>query len=173
MQLKELGDEGLEERLQSATQSPARPAHRLTQLVADTVPTGRPVLVLELSRGGQDAATSEQLGDLAAKLVAAGADALAVKTDAEVTPEPLKDLLAVTQAATAAAKRRSAAGGAFTAAAQVPPPVLQRDWFIHPLQVGLFRLHVASWIAVGAASRPDSRRNAPQPPVEFCCSADC
>ncbi|EFN54727.1 hypothetical protein CHLNCDRAFT_135426 [Chlorella variabilis] len=133
-QLQELGEEGLEERLQSATQRPARPAHRLTQLVADVLPTGRPVLVLELSRGGDATATSEQLGELAARLVAAGADALAVKTDAEDTAEPLKDLLTVTQSALAAS-RRCVGAGLIAAEAAVPPPVLQRDWFIHPLQI--------------------------------------
>ena len=67
--------------------------------------------------------------------MAAGADALAVKTDAEDTAEPLKDLLTVTQSALAAS-RRCVGAGLIAAEAAVPPPVLQRDWFIHPLQVG-------------------------------------
>ena len=87
--MAELGDEGLEERLQSATQAPARPPHRLAQAIAETVPTGRPVLVLELARG-PGAEDSSQLGVLAAAALRAGADALCVKTDSDDTPEPLK-----------------------------------------------------------------------------------
>lgn len=101
---------------------------------------GRPVLVLELARGAE-APTSEELGQLAAALVTAGADALAVKTDAADTPEPLKDLLAVSQSAGEAAKRRQPRGGAMAAAAagglgggptasELGVPVLQRDWYL-------------------------------------------
>ena len=140
-QLKELGEEALEERLQSATQSPARPNFRLARLIAEVAPTGRPVLVFELARGAGTAASSEQLGELAVQLVAAGADALAVKTDSEDTPQPLMDLLAVIQAAGRASGSRLSELAAQMAAAsgargRGPPPVLQRDWFIHPLQVG-------------------------------------
>lgn len=46
--------------------------------------------------------------------MAAGADALVVRTDSEDTPEGLKDLFTVCQA--------------------VRVPVLRRDWMIHPLQ---------------------------------------
>ncbi|KAL4444701.1 hypothetical protein ABPG77_002518 [Micractinium sp. CCAP 211/92] len=144
-QLQELGEEALEERLRSATSSPARPPHRLTELIASVVPQGRPVLVLELARGAE-APTSEELGQLAAALVAAGADALAVKTDAADTPEPLKDLLAVSQSAGEAAKWRQPRGGAMAAAAggglgggstaaELGVPVLQRDWYLHPIQI--------------------------------------
>lgn len=88
-QLQELGDENLEERLRSATKTPAWPAHRLAQLIAETVPTGRPVLVLEVARG-PGAESAQQLGELAKAALAAGADALCVKTDSDDTPEPLK-----------------------------------------------------------------------------------
>lgn len=202
-QLQELGEEALEERLRSATSSPARPPHRLTELIATIVPQasaaaarphvpvraaacaaaehkgtgclptlplrpaaskpssysapqwcsaqpthphllhmlqGRPVLVLELARS-PEAPSSESLGQLAAALVAAGADALAVKTDAADTPEPLKDLLAVSRSAGEAAKRRQPRGGAMAAAAagglgggptaaELGVPVLQRDWYL-------------------------------------------
>ena len=141
-QLKELGEEAMEERLQSATQNPARPNNRLARLIAEVVPTGRPVLVFELARGGSGstAASSEQLGELAAQLVTAGADAFAVKTDSEDTPQPLMDLMAVIQAASRASGGRLTPAAAQMAAASGvrglgAPPVLQRDWFIHPLQV--------------------------------------
>ncbi|KAL4427615.1 hypothetical protein ABPG75_001704 [Micractinium tetrahymenae] len=144
--LQELGEEALEERLRSATSTPARLSHRLTELIATIVPQGRPVLVLELARG-PEAPSSESLGQLAAALVAAGADALAVKTDGADTPEPLKDLLAVSQAANEAAKRRQPHGGVMAAAAaagglgggptaaELGVPVLQRDWYLHPIQI--------------------------------------
>ncbi len=134
--LQELGEENLEERLTSAGRSPARPAHRLAQLIADVVPTGRPVLVLELSRG-PGVASSVALGELAAAALVAGADALAVKTDSEDTPEPLKDVLAATQAAAAAFERQRPASraNAFAGSEPAPAPVLQRDWFLHPIQI--------------------------------------
>lgn len=126
---QELGQENLEERLTSATRSPAQPAHRLAQLIADVVPTGRPVLVLELARGPH-VASSAALGELAAAALAAGADALAVKTDSEDTPEPLKDVLAATQAAAAAFERQRPPPRAnpFAGPQPGPAPVLQRDW---------------------------------------------
>ena len=128
MQLQELGEEALEERLQSATKAPARPANRLVQLIADTVPTGRTVLALELARG-EAAKSSAELRQIAEAAVAAGADALVVKTDSEDTPQPLADLMAVVQAAAAAGSRgRRAAAGAAALAPAAPPPVLQRDW---------------------------------------------
>jgi indole-3-glycerol phosphate synthase len=134
--LQELGEEDLEERLTSAGRSPAQPAHRLAQLIADVVPTGRPVLVLELSRG-PGVASSAALGELAAAALVAGADALAVKTDSEDTPEPLKDVLAATQAAAAAFERQRPPPRAnpFAGPEPAPAPVLQRDWFLHPIQV--------------------------------------
>lgn len=134
--MQELGEENLEERLTSAGKNPAQPAHRLAQLIADVVPTGRPVLVMELSRG-PDVPSSAALGELAAAALAAGADALAVKTDSEDTPEPLKDVLAATQAAAAAFERQRPAPRAnpFAGSEPAPAPVLQRDWFLHPIQV--------------------------------------
>ncbi|KAI7841635.1 hypothetical protein COHA_004655 [Chlorella ohadii] len=108
----------------------------LLQLIADVVPTGRPVLVLELSRG-PGVASSAALGELAAAALAAGADALAVKTDSEDTPEPLKDVLAATQAAAAAFERQRPGPRAnpFAGPEPAPAPVLQRDWFLHPIQI--------------------------------------
>ena len=49
------------------------------------VPTGRPVLVIELARGEGCAESSEALAALATAAIKAGADALAVKTDASGT----------------------------------------------------------------------------------------
>ena len=100
------------------------------------VPTGRPVLVVELSRG-PGVASSAALGELAVAALAAGADALAVKTDSEDTPEPLKDVLAATQAAAAVFERQRPGPRAnpFAGPEPAPAPVLQRDWFLHPIQI--------------------------------------
>lgn len=114
--LQELGMEGLEERLQSATQSPARPEYRLLRKVQEVTQfEGRAALVVEVTRPSP-ATTPEQLAALARSYLAMGADALVVRTDAADTPEGLKDLFAVVQAARGA-------------------PVIARDWYIHPLQI--------------------------------------
>ncbi|GFH14820.1 IGPS domain-containing protein [Haematococcus lacustris] len=112
--LKELGMEALEERLQSAAALPARPAYRLTSLIAESAPRGKAVLVWEVVRPGP-ASSPADLARLARQYVSLGADALAVRTDAADSPSALADLWAVTQA--------------------VKVPVLARDWVIHPLQV--------------------------------------
>lgn len=59
--------------------------------------------------------TSQELAEAARRLLAAGADAIAVPTDSEDTPSSLADLFAVTHA--------------------VDAPVLMRDWILHPLQI--------------------------------------
>jgi indole-3-glycerol phosphate synthase len=69
---------------------------------------------MEIARPSS-ASPAEDLAKLAQQYVAYGADALAVRIDAEDTPEGLKDLYVVCQA--------------------VKVPVLARDWVIHPLQV--------------------------------------
>lgn len=113
--IRELGMEALDERLQSATQMPANPPYRLSTLIAEAVPQGRAVLVFEVARPTLETSSAE-LAQLAKAYVAAGADALAVRTDSEHTPSGLRDLFSVQQA--------------------VPRvPVVARDWLIHPLQV--------------------------------------
>ncbi|KAH7619923.1 hypothetical protein Ndes2526B_g05168 [Nannochloris sp. 'desiccata'] len=129
--LEELGEEGLEERLQSAASNPSAYPYRLARLIADTTPTGRPVLVFEIARTstsvGQQTDTtttissSKELAEVATRLSKGGADALIVPTDSEDTPEGLSDLFNVSRAA---AEIRP-----------IPPPVLCRDWFLHPLQI--------------------------------------
>lgn len=155
--LQELGEQNLEERLTSASKNPAQPAHRLAQLIADVVPTGRPVLILELARG-PGVPSAAALGELAAAALVAGADALAVRTDSEDTPEPLKDLLAATQAAAAAFERQRPPPRAnpFAGPVPAPAPVLQRDWFLHPIQVvGAKEAGAAGILGViGASLRP-------------------
>lgn len=80
----------------------------------DIGPTGRPVLVMEVSRS--PAATSAlDIGQLAARYSSWGADAISVRIDAADTPTGMADLFAAVQSAKV--------------------PVLARDWFIHPLQV--------------------------------------
>lgn len=114
--LQELGMEGLEERLSSATQNPAQPSYRLSQLITEvTQMQGRAVIVVEVTRP-TPATTPQQLGVLAKQAIACGADALCVRLDSEDTPQGLQDLFAVVQAA----KR---------------VPVIARDWIIHPLQL--------------------------------------
>eukprot|EP00775_Hariotina_reticulata_P009698 gene9698-9857_t len=109
--LAELGIEGLEERLSSATQNPASPAYKLSRLVAE----GRAVIVVEVTRA-TPATTPQQLAQLAKAAIQCGADALCVRLDSEDTPQGLQDLFAVVQAS----KRT---------------PVIARDWIIHPLQL--------------------------------------
>ena len=77
---------------------------------------GRAYLVLELARSGGSMEGLEQLAQRAKRYAAAGADALALRTDADYTPEGLKDLWSVCRA--------------------VKVPVLCWDWHLHPLQVG-------------------------------------
>ncbi|KAA6420405.1 MAG: Indole-3-glycerol phosphate synthase, partial [Trebouxia sp. A1-2] len=124
--LQVLGVETLEDRLQSATASPAIPSHRFAQLIQvtalcklfcapqDSIPHGKPVLVAEVCRPSPSS-SSQDVAKLAADYVAWGVDAIAVATDLEETPAGLSDLFAVCRA--------------------VKVPVLQWDWFLHPLQV--------------------------------------
>jgi indole-3-glycerol phosphate synthase len=90
--------ESLDERLQSATSTPAQPPYRLAQRVAEVVEReGRAALVVELARP-TPSTTPEQLAEIARAYVRAGADALAVCTDAEDTPEGMRDLWTVARA---------------------------------------------------------------------------
>ena len=92
----------------------------------DSIPYGKPVLVAEVCRPSP-ASSSQDVAKLAADYVAWGADAIAVATDLEDTPAGLSDLFAVCRA--------------------VKVPVLQWDWFLHPLQVShasLIQVHYAS-----------------------------
>ena len=90
----------------------------------DSIPYGKAVLVAEVCRPSPSA-TSSDVAKLAADYVAWGVDAIAVATDLEDTPGGLQDLFAVCRA--------------------VKVPVLQWDWFLHPIQV--------SWLAVQQHSR--------------------
>lgn len=72
------------------------------------------MLVAEVCRPSPSA-TSSDVAKLAADYVAWGVDAIAVATDLEETPGGLQDLFAVCRA--------------------VKVPVLQWDWFLHPIQV--------------------------------------
>lgn len=99
------------------------------------LPQGRAVMVFEVARPTPET-TPAQLAKMAKDYVAAGAGALAVCIDSGETPEGVKDLFAVTQA--------------------VRVPVLAKDWYIHPLQVGAWlagaRLgarQAGAWLAGG------------------------
>ena len=75
---------------------------------------GKPVLVAEVCRPSP-ASSSQDVAKLASDYVSWGVDAIVVPTDLEDTPAGLSDLFAVCRA--------------------VRVPVLQWDWFVHPLQV--------------------------------------
>ena len=92
-----------------------------TSWFQDSIPYGRAVLVAEVCRPSPSA-TSSDVAKMAADYVAWGADAIAVATDLEETPGGLQDLFAVCRA--------------------VKVPVLQWDWFLHPLQ--------ASWLSLSS-----------------------
>ncbi|KAK9826081.1 hypothetical protein WJX81_000287 [Elliptochloris bilobata] len=109
VQLQEIGDEALQERLEGAAQRPASPPYRLSTLIQEIKLTaGRPVLLVEVPRSSPSQSSTD-LGAEAARLVSWGADALAVDT-----PSGYADLVAVCRATDA--------------------PVLARDWQLHPLQ---------------------------------------
>ncbi|GAB4821519.1 hypothetical protein N2152v2_008565 [Parachlorella kessleri] len=110
--LKELGEEGLEERLQMAGESPANPPHRLAKVIQDCILSqGKACLVLELSRSGGSMEGIEQLAQRAKRYAAAGADALALRTDADYTPEGLKDLWSVCRAVKVVDAKEAGAAG--------------------------------------------------------------
>lgn len=91
------------------------------------------MLVAEVCRPSPSA-TSSDVAKLAADYVAWGVDAIAVATDLEDTPGGLQDLFAVCRA--------------------VKVPVLQWDWFLHPLQV--IRLYAATLQQSWTYCRPRS-----------------
>lgn len=113
------------------------------------------MLVAEVCRPSPSA-TSTDVAKLAADYVAWGIDAIAVATDLEDTPGGLQDLFAVCRA--------------------VKVPVLQWDWFLHPLQVStLFdlvqtmqsccRYCIAAYNAYITAGKPCMvHRSCPQKP---------
>lgn len=82
----------------------------------DSIPYGKPVLVAEVCRPSPSS-SSQDVAKQAADYVSWGVDAIAVATDLEETPAGLSDLFAVCRA--------------------VKVPVLQWDWFLHPLQASL------------------------------------
>lgn len=98
------------------------PTLALFGMLQDSIPYGKAVLVAEVCRPSPSA-TSSDVAKLAADYVAWGVDAIAVATDLEDTPGGLQDLFAVCRA--------------------VKVPVLQWDWFLHPLQVSrLYVFHI-------------------------------
>lgn len=115
--LTSMGEEALDERLQSATQQGAGPnAFAFSTRVAEVgMMEGRPLLIFEVARR-DPSEPSEMVAERATKLVQAGADALAVRTDEESSPEGEKDLF-------------------FVCRACPDVPVFCRDWFLHPIQI--------------------------------------
>eukprot|EP00884_Botryococcus_braunii_P020534 jgi/Botrbrau1/7164/Bobra.0143s0034.1 len=114
--LDSLGLEEVDERLRVATSIPATPSYRFASLVQEIrTRQGRPALLLEVSRRqcGVEC-TSANVTELAEFYKTSGADAIVVLTDQ--SPNGLGDLFA-------------------TCRALQSVPVLQRDWFLHPLQI--------------------------------------
>ena len=145
--------EALDTRLQSAAQSPAQPPHRLAALIERAIPRGSCVLVLEACRSSS-VTSPQQLGALAARLVAAGADAVAVRTDSDDTAHGLADLFEVCRS--------------------VPEvPVLRRDWFLHPFQVRAVHQHERAPPRVHERALPHVQRPQFTCTSERCTSARC
>lgn len=121
-QLDELGMEGLEERLRSATElGPGPNPFALSQKLAEVVPIkGRPLLVLELSNySGEDSPVSpEDMAQRAEALIIAGVDGISVGVDDSASEADLGMYLFHVC--------RKVAGRV---------PVFARDWFLHPLQL--------------------------------------
>ena len=105
----------------------------------DSIPLGKAVMVAEVCRPSPSA-TSADVAALAAQYVQWGADAVAVCTDLEETPSGLSDLFAVCRA--------------------VRVPVLQTDWFLHPLQVRIYGINtgVCPFCAADTGTRQQSVR---------------
>lgn len=74
--LAELGDEGLEERMQSALQNPASPRFRAAQALSAPRLQGLPAVVLELARGPSPGQSTEQLVERALQFERSGPEAL-------------------------------------------------------------------------------------------------
>lgn len=70
-------------------------------------------------RRGHGTSTPGDLAKSAAAAMDAGADTVAICSDAEATPQGLVDL--------------------FTVCRAIKQPVVARDWYLHPIQV--FKLH--------------------------------
>lgn len=111
-----MGLEALESQLQTAATTPRPgPDFRLTRLIAKVRENeARPLLIVEVRRRPGVDSPSELVNAVKATLEA-GADTVAICTDAEATPQGLADLFAVCRAIT--------------------QPVVARDWFLHPIQV--------------------------------------
>lgn len=116
--LKDLGDDGLEEKLKSAL--PVSQPYGIARMIVENASIGRMPLIFELSRHDVGAESSNQFSEVAKVLIDAGADGLAVCTDSDDTPEGLIDVVSI--------KNVIAESGRNV-------PLLQKDWFLHPLQI--------------------------------------
>ena len=119
--LQQLGEEALEQKLQSPT--PLTTPYRLSTLIANNVPEGKATLIFELNRNTLKFNSASQLADLCTAIlkscdVYSYSVAFSVCTDTDDTPEGLNDLFLVRRAANEY--------GSF---------VLQQDWFLHPYQL--------------------------------------
>lgn len=111
-----MGLEALESQLQTAATTPRQgPDFRLTRMISTVREIeARPLLIAEVKRRPGVSSPTE-LVDAVKAAIQAGADTVAICTDAEATPQGLADLFAVCRA--------------------VSQPVVARDWYLHPIQV--------------------------------------
>ncbi len=120
--LDEIGMEELENRMQDALKIGAGPTpFAFSQKVSQVgMVEGRPLLIFEMGRlekeEGGSVESAEEVAERACRLVEAGADALSVRVDEEVTPEGDKDAFMICQACPSV-------------------PVFYRDWLLHPVQL--------------------------------------
>ncbi|CAG9460059.1 unnamed protein product [Pedinophyceae sp. YPF-701] len=122
--LEELGMEKLDEELANLPVDESAAPFPLSMTVSNVIELeqrGGPALIVEVRRTGP---TPEDVATAVRDMATAGADAVAVPTDLEDTPDGLADLEA-----------------ACVAAREVEPrlgrkvPVLMKDWILHPYQL--------------------------------------
>eukprot|EP00897_Mesotaenium_endlicherianum_P007879 jgi/Mesen1/7119/ME000369S06441 len=110
--LEALSPGELEDRLHRM--HPTAKRNQFMDLIAECTVQGRTTIVLEVARKSP-AETSESLTARCKKYIEWGANAIAVCTDEENTPQGLADLVAVSSGINA--------------------PVMRRDWIVHPIQI--------------------------------------
>jgi len=112
----DMGMEAVETQLSTAVSVDRQgPDFRLTRLIATVrEEEGRPTIIAEVRRG-HGTSTPGDLAKSAAAAMDAGADTVAICSDAEATPQGLVDL--------------------FTVCRAIKQPVVARDWYLHPIQL--------------------------------------
>jgi len=112
--VEELGEEALELRMKDSVDTPREPPFAFARAITAARVYGLPAIVMEIGRRRPNT-TSAELAELAKMYEGLGVDAIAVRTDAEDSPQGLLDLLEVRRA--------------------VKIPVLRKELMLHPIQV--------------------------------------